>query len=547
MKDASLAFFITRLGAYLYDDDIDQKTMKWIVPESTIQEDEDFDQFCEHLVNTELTEEDIVYANNINDNNSLVYSLCQYNNTSNKDVLIKPKEANIDENSNIEFIIVGAQHNNTANLEDIISAVSNRSEETNIHLYVDVQGGDRTSQLVINNIIQILCDESSYSEEAEKKYELTDVCATKYDFGKPWEHEILSEIDRYRTINAVSGMNAFIRYGKTNSIVTYFKNPNGQYKDKISKLKEQLNQFKNSLNDNNPDALFSCITKINEIVNPSIQDSTDQNNDNRDYTIQDEMYIILADKINQSLNALRDKNGQLDSIKFVDWLMQKEYLLQAVTFAESMLPEYFFNKGLFYIENEAYIKPFYIMAYYKERGTRISYKNKLVPSMSKKEIKYQYRDPYHYFITQYLRTVTESGHAGFITFEDCRKELLDSFNKMNSFRNILVHVDNKSDKKEAPLREQWSNNWKKLKNTINGFSVPDEPRHQDLKAIIGGDPCSNLSEKWNSIIMCSQKNHSYQITDTNTFIATFLSVIKYDIKQEKPYFIKKETCDKNIN
>ena len=111
-------------------------------------------------------------------------------------------------------------NNDTENLKALIrELIKGADADHPNHLFMDMQGGERTKIYVNNALLQLLSNQDDvYFAKLER------VVATQFD---PWavfdesKNRIIDETNRYRIVDLVSGMNAFLKYGKSDLLKDY--------------------------------------------------------------------------------------------------------------------------------------------------------------------------------------------------------------------------------------------------------------------------------------------------------------------------------------
>lgn len=162
----------------------------------------------------------------------------------------------------------------TENLKALIDELKGKDSKHFNHLYMDMQGGERTKIYVNNALLQLLSSQKSEEDEnnpqnANSVYYTTleRVVATQFDPRAVFDenkNRIVDETNRYRIVDLVSGMNAFFKFGKSDLL-----------KDYLEKLKQEAGFAV----DENVDELIKRICDIdNAITFCRIKESSDEEN-----------------------------------------------------------------------------------------------------------------------------------------------------------------------------------------------------------------------------------------------------------------------------
>ena len=223
------------------------------------------------------------------------------------------------------------QKDNILGIVNTILGISTDPEEE-ICLYMDMQGGNRTSGFVRNAVVSIL------NNQTTSRVSLKFIVATNFNGSTISENEIVDETRRYKITDLVSGMNAFLRYGKADMIKQYCRELQVEETSPVGKLVTTMDAIDSAISLCNMDAL---VKKIGELKQLFLTQET-FNKDNRDLDV----FQILQDGIRRDYGGLlEDKKGdQLDYIDLIEWCTRKGLLQQALTLVEDKMPSYYFKK-----------------------------------------------------------------------------------------------------------------------------------------------------------------------------------------------------------
>ncbi len=215
------------------------------------------------------------------------------------------------------------------NLLDIVNSLYDNSGEP-IHLYIDMQGGERTSGYVRNAVLSILTNQTTNPVSIEK------IVATKFE-PHLWFNEIVEETSRYKIIDLASGMNAFIRYGKADIIQSYCEAVGIPNHSPFRKLVNCMIQIDDAI------SLCNMAELTQSIKNLQLFFSSQEN-----LTYNDEfsnIYQVLLDGIRLDYGKLLDNSEELNLIELIKWSLKKGFIQQALTLIEDKMPSYYFNKN----------------------------------------------------------------------------------------------------------------------------------------------------------------------------------------------------------
>lgn len=293
--------------------------------------------------------------------------------------------------SDIDVIFVpDKDENNNDNIKGIVEALKG-DENFDVNLFMDMQGGQRTAIYVNNALLQLLGRQSTVYH-----CKLSKVIATNYTPGNK-VNEIVDETERYNIVNLVSGINAFLSYGKTDILCDYYKtieNPSANLTALIESMKNiddaiTYNRFDDASdddeNDSNEVGLKNAIIKLKNAM-----DAFDNDKEFGKKTNQDSIFKILIDGIKADYGDLLKNMDEFDVVSLAKWCIDKNDYTNAAIVIETFFPSYFVKHGILYyarnsLERENAKKRF---SFYKV--------------VSKK--KTDFYNINHYYIKNYLKT-----------------------------------------------------------------------------------------------------------------------------------------------
>lgn len=188
-----------------------------------------------------------------------------------------------------------------------------------INVYVNVQGGARTFMQTVNSAITLL---------KNRDVELKEIVTTEFGVGK-MVIPVVDVTQEYAITNLVSGMDAFVNYGKADELLTYLhkrgldKYPNAE---RLIRTIEKIDDSIQTIDVNRFDEAIDELKANNrEMLNPD--NYTDSN-----------IKIIVADIEREYEPLLKDGCTTPDK---VEWLNNKGFTSVALTYIESLMPRYF--------------------------------------------------------------------------------------------------------------------------------------------------------------------------------------------------------------
>lgn len=194
-----------------------------------------------------------------------------------------------------------------------------------IHLYMDMQGGDRNAVSQMNAIAELLGRQNviiqgRFANDFEPKRE------------KPL-HTIRDASREYRTYELISAMDIFARYGRGDKLEEYFRE-SGSGDTKEKKLVEAIQEASLAISRCSGDGFDSAVQKIEQL---------EKEFENPD-TIT-EMDVVYEDIFDDYKPLLTSKYRYVAQIL---WCLDKQFLQQALTILEAKMPCEFVRSGLLY-------------------------------------------------------------------------------------------------------------------------------------------------------------------------------------------------------
>ena len=245
-----------------------------------------------------------------------------------------PRQSNRD----AELVFVPSERNcdgtpveNIREMVEAIRAAGNGAEDTEIRLFIDMQGGGRTDGYVRNAVLSILHNESG------GRFQIRQVIATNYLHGS-FSNEIVDETLRYSITDLVAGMNAFLQYGKTDQLRAYFAAVHSEN----ARIRQLLNAMSSI-----DEAVTTCdIRRLEEGIlrlKTAFRSSGGKTED-RDA----EIFSVLEEGIQRDYGRLLESDDRLNYIDLIQWALRKDFLQQAITLVEAKIPEQLFMDGILY-------------------------------------------------------------------------------------------------------------------------------------------------------------------------------------------------------
>lgn len=202
---------------------------------------------------------------------------------------------------------------------------NNKSKKRSIHLYMDMQGGDRNAISQMNAIVELL---------VRQKVEIQARYANNYEPKKEkLLHTIRDASREYRTYELISAMDIFARYGWGDKLEEYFRNE-GKNPTKEKKLAEAIKEASLAISRCNGDGFDRAVEKI-QGLEKEFEDSKSKT----------EMDVVYQDIKENYAPLFNPKYRYVEQIR---WCLDRRFLQQAYTIFEAKMPYEFVNSGLIY-------------------------------------------------------------------------------------------------------------------------------------------------------------------------------------------------------
>ncbi len=271
---------------------------------------------------------------------------------------ITPCEANLKNNIRIRFVPEQlAGHPDIDNISGIVEVLRGNYGD-NINLYIDVQGGNRTSSYVRNAALSIL------SNQNPNQIMVKEIVATNYNRENA-AHQIVEETKRYRILDLASGMNAFIQYGKADMIQKYCEDMEIEKNSSVGNLVEHMSKIDEAISLCDVNSLTETIKELRDFFE---KEAVEEN------TYVGNIFHILQDGIRNDYGKLLEKpksGEEVDYLELISWCAGKGFIQQALTLIEDKMPEV-------YIENARVIS-------YQFGGDEEAFMRKLGPAHEKRK------------------------------------------------------------------------------------------------------------------------------------------------------------------
>lgn len=234
----------------------------------------------------------------------------------------------------LEFVpLMHGDVSDVYNIQGIIQAIysARSNEDEHIRIYLDMQGGDRTEAFVRSQILSLLTNELGSTVSIEK------IISTAF-FGPNFANAMRDETANYKISDLVSGMNAFIEYGKTGTLIKYFGNRITYLNNDQRALLNAMKAIDYAITMSDVNALEKGIENLRRSVNGQIVDDTEIG----------ELFAVLIGGIKRDYGKLLE-GERVNPIDLIEWTCRKDLIMQSLALIEARTPDILVNqKILFY-------------------------------------------------------------------------------------------------------------------------------------------------------------------------------------------------------
>ena len=295
-----------------------------------------------------------------------------------------------------------------------------------IHLYMDMQGGDRNTVAQMNAIVELL---KSQGVIIKGRY------ANDYEPSKKTPcHTIRDAREEYRTYDLMSAMDAFTRYGWGDGLKDYF-NGKAAAGSKEEKLIKAINKASVAISTCNADTFDNAIKDIGNLRRDfeTGEASTQEDGDSVNIT---QMDVVFKD-IKEDYAPLFDAKYRY--VEQIRWCFRKKFVQQALTIFEAKMPYEFVHSGLLY----------YMTTDASEGERRVFLERcKRMFNRLRQNNRYKMKDLNHYLIKDYCKDSSSSfrDRYGILIFGlgEARKNevisLLNEYRDLCKLRNQMNHA-----------------------------------------------------------------------------------------------------------
>ncbi len=260
------------------------------------------------------------------------------------------------------------------NVGQIVHYITNVEADV-INLYIDMQGLESAEGYTILAVLTML------SNDRNNKIHIKEIITSHVRPGEFAGVIDNHEMERYDINNLVSGMSAFIRYGKVDEVQAYWDS-RGIQNEHVELLLYAMRRVDEGISLCNVSDLEFGINLLKEVFQSTPKEELAE--------VESNIFRILEDTIRLDYGTLLE-GEKLDELELVKWAMRKKFYQQSLTIIESRMPKDIMERGMFYYADSAETK----QAYLEEL-------NRLYWSYQPKD-RWNFNDLPHFFIKFYGR------------------------------------------------------------------------------------------------------------------------------------------------
>lgn len=249
------------------------------------------------------------------------------------DKKMQPCEANKNHPISATFV-----NNNPENMNAIIEAIRGENNES-VSVYIDMQGGSRMDSFVMTQVLSILSNEVNSQLHVEKVYTTN----FNYEYGIS---EIQDDTSRVDINDLVSGMNAFINYGRADILKRYFDKVKLSKESRTFELLGYMIEMDESISICNVVQFEKSFMEIRTILNGIDSKCSQLSDEDRKYHAD-----IMIEELKKDYGPLL-MGEEIDFVKLIKWCLDKDFVQQAMTLIEAKLPVNIVRKGIIYYCSE---------------------------------------------------------------------------------------------------------------------------------------------------------------------------------------------------
>lgn len=290
----------------------------------------------------------------------------------------------LDSNASLTVSFIPTEVGESGNIENIPAIVQKISldRESKVNLYMDMQSMGSSNGFILISLL------STLSKDEKRKLSVKEIISTQYDGSRLANPIDNSDKKRYDISNFVSGINAFVEYGKVSIIREYWENC-GIDCERIRAMLQGMTYVDAGISLCNIDTLEAGVKKLRDVFATPTPDNLPQ--------LEADLFAVLEKTIRDDYGKLLEtENDAISMLELAKWSYRKKFYQQTLTIIESRIPDEMAAKGLlYYAKDEESRKA-------AAKALKIAWLN------SAPYMRWQFGDMEHYFIKTYNRSAMDS-------------------------------------------------------------------------------------------------------------------------------------------
>ena len=188
-----------------------------------------------------------------------------------------------------------------------------------VQLWLNTQGSFREITFVMIAISTLL--ENQYIK-------VKNIVSVQYQDKQ--NSELREQLDTYKILSFVSGMNAFIRYSRVDQLKEYYEWKKSYIDKEPDEMPiiDQMEQFAEALQFCNPQGLEKTLENLRNEIS-KYEEQVEE---------KDDFFVVFIDEVKKQYGNVLAKN-KFRSIDLVKWLYDNKFYQQALTYIEAEIPK----------------------------------------------------------------------------------------------------------------------------------------------------------------------------------------------------------------
>lgn len=371
----------------------------------------------------------------------------------------------LDSNASLTVSFIPTELGESGDIENIPAIVRkiNLDVDSKVNLYMDMQSMGSSNGFILISLL------STLSKDENRRLSVREIISTQYDGSRLANPIDNSDKKRYDINNFISGINAFVEYGKVSIIRDYWESC-GIDCERVSAMLQGMAYVDAGISLCNIDTLESGVKKLRDVFSTPTPDSLPQ--------LEADLFAVLEKTIRDDYGKLLEtKNDAVSMLELARWSYRKKFYQQTLTIIESRIPDEMAAKGLLYYAKDENSKNAAVKA------LKIAWLG-AAPYM-----RWQFEDMEHYFIKTYNRGALDSVRPGSEkdkVYAHCRALSLTTPPEENmGFMQAYSLIDDKPELLEKLLLTYYETS--KVRNKLNhsasvqlSQSSSDDPYHIEI-------------------------------------------------------------------